>query len=163
MSIRPSYCGLEANNNCQTTYKINDSLRSSFWLLSASTKSKWNESKVSANVQLFSWTSYDVEQYDSQALNRQLGWDTQIVNEKKRATATREVPILWEKFRLQRWESAQKLCEIDSVNNIFAAYDRHVEWCKEKSLIKPSADMASVSAAKERMKTRINYKAPNLR
>ena len=44
-----------------------------------------------------------------------------------------------------------------------AAYDRHVEWCKEKSLIKPSPDMASVSAAKERMKIRVNYKAPNLK
>lgn len=43
------------------------------------------------------------------------------------------------------------------------AYDRHVEWCKEKTLIKPSPDVAAVSAAKERMKTRINYKAPNLR
>lgn len=44
-----------------------------------------------------------------------------------------------------------------------AAYDRHVEWCKEKALIKPNADPASVSAAKQRMQTRINYKAPNLR
>lgn len=44
-----------------------------------------------------------------------------------------------------------------------AAYDRHVEWCKEKALIKPNADPANVSAAKQRMQTRINYKAPNLR
>jgi ribosome-associated toxin RatA of RatAB toxin-antitoxin module len=44
-----------------------------------------------------------------------------------------------------------------------AAYDRHVEWCKEKALIKPNPDVAAVSAAKERMMTRINYKAPNLR
>ncbi|CRL08685.1 CLUMA_CG021347, isoform A [Clunio marinus] len=45
----------------------------------------------------------------------------------------------------------------------FKAYDRHVEWCKEKSLIKPSPDTATVSAAKERMKTRITYKAPCLK
>lgn len=47
--------------------------------------------------------------------------------------------------------------------NFSTAYDRHVEWCKEKALIKASPDIASVSAAKERMKIRINYKAPNLK
>lgn len=45
----------------------------------------------------------------------------------------------------------------------FKAYDRHVEWCKEKSLIKPNPDPRTVSIAKERLKTRINYKAPNLK
>ena len=43
------------------------------------------------------------------------------------------------------------------------AFERHVEWCKEKTLIRLNPDVATVSAAKERMKTRINYKAPNLR
>ncbi|XP_070499082.1 myb-like protein AA isoform X2 [Chironomus tepperi] len=45
----------------------------------------------------------------------------------------------------------------------FKAYDRHVEWCKEKSLIKPNPDPRTVSIAKERLKTRIGYKAPNLK
>ncbi|KAG5676945.1 hypothetical protein PVAND_006739 [Polypedilum vanderplanki] len=45
----------------------------------------------------------------------------------------------------------------------FKAYDRHVEWCKEKSLIKPNPDPKAVSIAKERLKTRISYKAPNLK
>lgn len=44
-----------------------------------------------------------------------------------------------------------------------SAFDRHVEWCKEKALIKPNTVIATVSAAKERMQTRINYKAPSLR
>ena len=43
------------------------------------------------------------------------------------------------------------------------AYDRHVEWCKEKSLIKPNPDPRTVSIAKERLKTRVGYKAPNLK
>lgn len=49
------------------------------------------------------------------------------------------------------------------MTNYFTAYDRHVEWCKEKTLIRPSPDVATISAARERMKTRINYKAPNLK
>lgn len=46
---------------------------------------------------------------------------------------------------------------------LVTAYDRHVEWCKEKSLIKPNPDPRTVSIAKERLKTRVGYKAPNLK
>ena len=45
----------------------------------------------------------------------------------------------------------------------YKAFDRHVEWCKERALIKPSPDLPTVSAAKNRMMARINYKAPNLK
>lgn len=54
-------------------------------------------------------------------------------------------------------------CYLISKLFYLSAFDRHVEWCKEKALIKDSPDIASVSAAKERLKTRIHYKAPNLK
>lgn len=43
------------------------------------------------------------------------------------------------------------------------AYDRHVEWCREKSLIGKNNSSASISAAKERLQARIKYKAPNMK
>lgn len=43
------------------------------------------------------------------------------------------------------------------------AYDRHVEWCKEKALLKTINNKETVSAAKERLQARIKYKAPNLK
>lgn len=43
------------------------------------------------------------------------------------------------------------------------AYDRHVEWCKEKALLKQMNNKETVSAAKERLQARIKYKAPNLK
>lgn len=47
----------------------------------------------------------------------------------------------------------------------FKAYDRHVEWCKEKALLKQmsSNNKETVSAAKERLQARIKYKAPSLK
>lgn len=44
------------------------------------------------------------------------------------------------------------------------AYDRHVEWCKEKAILKahgaqPSKDVVG----KEKLNARINYRAPSLR
>lgn len=45
------------------------------------------------------------------------------------------------------------------------AYDRHVEWCKEKSLIASikQSNINSKAAAKERLEARIKYKAPCLK
>lgn len=44
------------------------------------------------------------------------------------------------------------------------AYDRHVEWCKEKSRLTINAGMtAQQHLAKERLQARTKYKAPNLR
>lgn len=43
------------------------------------------------------------------------------------------------------------------------AYDRHVEWCKEKALLKQMNNKETVSAAKERLQARIKYKAPCLK
>lgn len=43
------------------------------------------------------------------------------------------------------------------------AYDRHVEWCKEKSKITSPTLSAQQHLAKERMQARTKYKAPTLR
>ncbi|XP_058130736.1 probable serine/threonine-protein kinase DDB_G0282963 [Anopheles ziemanni] len=44
------------------------------------------------------------------------------------------------------------------------AYDRHVEWCREKALLSKNAgNNHSISAAKERLQARIQYKAPQIR
>ncbi|CAO1325581.1 unnamed protein product [Diamesa tonsa] len=45
----------------------------------------------------------------------------------------------------------------------YKAFDRHVEWCKEKALIKGNPDCPVVSAAKERLNIRKNYRAPGLK
>lgn len=45
------------------------------------------------------------------------------------------------------------------------AYDRHVEWCREKSKIAqiPQTTTPAVSVAKERLQARTKYKAPSIR
>ncbi|XP_055705988.1 uncharacterized protein LOC129803439 isoform X2 [Phlebotomus papatasi] len=43
------------------------------------------------------------------------------------------------------------------------AYDRHVEWCGEKAKLLDKSTSPTVSAAKERLNARINYKAPSLK
>lgn len=43
------------------------------------------------------------------------------------------------------------------------AYDRHVDWCKEKALLKQMNNKETISAAKERLQARIKYKAPCLK
>ncbi|XP_050081328.1 mucin-5AC-like isoform X2 [Anopheles maculipalpis] len=44
------------------------------------------------------------------------------------------------------------------------AYDRHVEWCREKALLNRNVNNnQSISAAKERLQARIQYKAPQIR
>ncbi|XP_049544241.1 probable serine/threonine-protein kinase DDB_G0282963 isoform X2 [Anopheles darlingi] len=44
------------------------------------------------------------------------------------------------------------------------AYDRHVEWCREKALLSKNVNNnQSISAAKERLQARIQYRAPQLR
>lgn len=43
------------------------------------------------------------------------------------------------------------------------AYDRHVEWCKEKARIANSQYNPSVNVAKERLQARTKYKAPCLK
>jgi hypothetical protein len=45
------------------------------------------------------------------------------------------------------------------------AYDRHVEWCREKALLNKSnvKSDAAYSVAKERLQARIQYKAPTLK
>uniref|UniRef100_A0A182NDK3 C2HC/C3H-type domain-containing protein n=1 Tax=Anopheles dirus TaxID=7168 RepID=A0A182NDK3_9DIPT len=44
------------------------------------------------------------------------------------------------------------------------AYDRHVEWCREKALLNRNINSnQTVSAAKERLQARIQYKAPQIR
>uniref|UniRef100_A0A182JU35 C2HC/C3H-type domain-containing protein n=1 Tax=Anopheles christyi TaxID=43041 RepID=A0A182JU35_9DIPT len=44
------------------------------------------------------------------------------------------------------------------------AYDRHVEWCREKAILNRNINNnQSISAAKERLQARIQYKAPQLR
>ncbi|XP_021704509.1 putative uncharacterized protein DDB_G0277255 isoform X5 [Aedes aegypti] len=46
----------------------------------------------------------------------------------------------------------------------FKAYDRHVEWCREKALLTKNANNSqSISAAKERLQARIQYKAPQIK
>lgn len=40
------------------------------------------------------------------------------------------------------------------------AYDRHVEWCKEKTRLANQTNSASLNAAKERLAARTKYKAP---
>lgn len=43
------------------------------------------------------------------------------------------------------------------------AFDRHVEWCREKSKIHQPTLSAQQHLAKERMQIRTKYKAPSLR
>ncbi|XP_053671413.1 homeobox protein 2 [Anopheles nili] len=44
------------------------------------------------------------------------------------------------------------------------AYDRHVEWCREKALLNRKVNNNQIiSAAKERLQARIQYKAPQIR
>ncbi|XP_049299882.1 uncharacterized protein DDB_G0283357-like isoform X6 [Anopheles funestus] len=44
------------------------------------------------------------------------------------------------------------------------AYDRHVEWCREKALLNRNVNNnQTISAAKERLQARIQYKAPQIR
>lgn len=44
------------------------------------------------------------------------------------------------------------------------AYDRHVEWCKEKSLINSIKNSnGSSSVAKDRLEARTKYRAPGLK
>ncbi|XP_058836290.1 rho GTPase-activating protein gacZ isoform X6 [Topomyia yanbarensis] len=46
----------------------------------------------------------------------------------------------------------------------FKAYDRHVEWCREKALLNKNIhNSQTISAAKERLNARIQYKAPQIR
>ncbi|XP_065087526.1 probable serine/threonine-protein kinase DDB_G0282963 isoform X5 [Ochlerotatus camptorhynchus] len=46
----------------------------------------------------------------------------------------------------------------------FKAFDRHVEWCREKALLTKNANNNnSISAAKERLQARIQYKAPQIK
>ncbi|XP_058465043.1 putative uncharacterized protein DDB_G0277255 isoform X3 [Malaya genurostris] len=46
----------------------------------------------------------------------------------------------------------------------FKAYDRHVEWCREKALLSKNINNTqTISAAKERLNARIQYKAPQIR
>ncbi|CAM6031265.1 unnamed protein product, partial [Sphagnum compactum] len=42
------------------------------------------------------------------------------------------------------------------------AYDRHVEWCKEKALLKQINNKETASEAKERLQARMKYRAPTL-
>lgn len=44
------------------------------------------------------------------------------------------------------------------------AYDRHVEWCKEKAILKAhGAQHSKDVVGKEKLNARINYRAPSLR
>ena len=43
------------------------------------------------------------------------------------------------------------------------AYDRHVEWCKEKARIGHQIITPQTNVAKERLQARTKYKAPSLR
>lgn len=43
------------------------------------------------------------------------------------------------------------------------AYDRHVEWCKEKSRLNNTNMTADQHLAKERLQARTNYRAPSVR
>lgn len=43
------------------------------------------------------------------------------------------------------------------------AYDRHVEWCKEKSRLKNPNASNELNLAKGRLEARTKYKAPNLK
>lgn len=44
------------------------------------------------------------------------------------------------------------------------AFDRHVDWCKEKAILKlHGAQTPKDSLGKDRLKARINYRAPSLR
>lgn len=43
------------------------------------------------------------------------------------------------------------------------AYDRHVEWCKEKSRLKNPGITKQLSMAKERLEARTKYRAPNVK
>lgn len=43
------------------------------------------------------------------------------------------------------------------------AYDRHVEWCREKAKITHPTLSAQQHLAKERMQARTKYKAPSVR
>jgi hypothetical protein len=43
------------------------------------------------------------------------------------------------------------------------AFDRHVEWCKEKSRLKNPNSSMELSMAKERLEARTKYRAPNLK
>lgn len=43
------------------------------------------------------------------------------------------------------------------------AYDRHVEWCREKTKITAPTLSAQQHLAKERMQARTKYKAPTVR
>ncbi|XP_055598032.1 uncharacterized protein LOC129747718 isoform X7 [Uranotaenia lowii] len=46
----------------------------------------------------------------------------------------------------------------------FKAYDRHVEWCREKALLSKNANNTqSISAAKERLQARLQYKVPQIK
>ncbi|KAL1380808.1 hypothetical protein pipiens_000448, partial [Culex pipiens pipiens] len=45
----------------------------------------------------------------------------------------------------------------------FKAYDRHVEWCREKALLNKNIQHHQSSVAKERLQARIQYKAPQLK
>lgn len=43
------------------------------------------------------------------------------------------------------------------------AYDRHVEWCKEKAIQQAIKNTGTTNVAKERLEARTKYKAPCLR
>lgn len=43
------------------------------------------------------------------------------------------------------------------------AFDRHVEWCKEKSRLKNPSSSTQLNVAKGRLEARTKYKAPNLK
>lgn len=43
------------------------------------------------------------------------------------------------------------------------AYDRHVEWCKEKSRLKNPSASNELAMAKGRLEARTKYKAPNMK
>uniref|UniRef100_A0A336KCQ2 CSON005554 protein n=1 Tax=Culicoides sonorensis TaxID=179676 RepID=A0A336KCQ2_CULSO len=59
-------------------------------------------------------------------------------------------------------QSQSEMCPYCERTFGFKAYDRHVEWCKEKAYLKQmsSNNKETVSAAKERLQARIKYKAP---
>lgn len=61
-------------------------------------------------------------------------------------------------------ESPSDVCPYCDRSFGLRAFDRHVEWCKEKAVLKAhGAQQQKDNVGKERLQARINYRAPSLR
>lgn len=81
----------------------------------------------------------------------------------KEVIASKETPLMNRSMTKRSLGPINEICPHCSRSFGSRAYDRHVEWCREKIRIAAPTLSAQQHLAKERMQARTAYKAPTLR